>query len=154
MIPAAVLLCVFAGVGAVSLRRSPRCRWSALFGMGIVALAAFSLLGPLMEPFVNTFLDRSDVAGVNALYLTLPVDLIISLGLIAILAGYAWAASPKVGWVLLALLGAGHLQQSVSRHQNLNSTVPTSALSYRPKYLDLMTPPAGGRRRPGSGRRG
>jgi len=144
MIPAAILMCVFAGVGAVSLRRSPRCRWSAFLGIAVLALLSLSLLGPLMEPFVNNFLDRSDSAALTALYSTLPQDLIVTVGLLAVLAGYMWAPSPNLRLALLALLGAGHLQQSENRHQNLNSTVPASALSYRPKYLELMSPPDGG----------
>ncbi len=145
MIPAAILLCVFAGVGAISLRRSARCRWTAFVGMSVLALFALSLLGPLMEPFVSTFLDRSDTTSLSLVYRNLPRGLLIAVGLIALLAGYMWMPSPRVRGAMLALLGSGHLLQSQIQHQGLNSTVQTAALSYRPEYLELMSPPKGGR---------
>ncbi len=145
MIPAAVLLCVFAGVGAVSLRRSARSRGVACFGMIVLALCALSLLGPLMEPFISTFLDRSNAPGMTALHDNLPRDLVITVALLAILAGYMWTPSRRMSAVMLCVLGLGHLQQSQGLNKDLNATVPASVLSYRPKYLELMSPPKGGR---------
>src|SRR4029079_13486881 len=99
-------------------------------------------LGPLMAPFVATFLDPSEAEGLAMVQRNLPRDLLVTLGLLALLAGYMGVQSARVRWALLALLGAGHLQQSQKLHEDLNATVPTSVLSYRPKYLELMAPKA------------
>ena len=145
MIPVAVLICVFAGVGAASVRRSSRSRWAAAGGIGVLIVGALALLGPLMEPMVNSFLDRSSSAGMVTVSNNLPKDLIISIGLLLILAGYLKAPSRKVSWIVLGLLGLGHLRQSQDMHEGLNPTVPLGVLSYRPQYLELMRPPEGGR---------
>lgn len=145
MIPVAVLLCVFAGVGAVSLRRGSRSRQLALAGIAALAIGAVGLLGPLMEPLVDIFLDRSHAASLITVYDNLPRDLTVSLALMALLAAYAWARSSRTSAIVLTLLVAGHLHESLALNQDLNPTLPVAALSYRPPYLDLMTPPEGGR---------
>lgn len=145
MIPVAVLLCVFAGVGASSLRRSPRGRALSLVAMGAVALVALLLLGPLMEPGIDAFLDRTNVAGLTTVYANLPVDLITAVTLLMVLAGYACAASRSASATLLVVLGLGHLHQSQALNEGLNPALPAATLAYRPPYLDLMSPPDGGR---------
>ena len=145
VIPAAILICVFAGVGAASVRRSPRSRQAALVGIAALSCAALTLMGPLMDRVLTAFLDRSQSAGMVQVYNNLPTDLLTSIGLLALLGAYLLARSPRWSWVFLALLGAGHLRQGQSLHNSLNSVIPSPALAYRPEYLDLMRPPREGR---------
>ena len=145
MIPAAVLICVWAGVGVASVRRSERSRRAAWVGILGLSLVALTLLGWYIEPLEKEFIDQLQPAGIVEIYNNLPGDLLWTVALLALLGGYMSVRRRRVSLVLLALLVAGQLRQSHSLHDSLNATVPMGMLSYRPEFLDLMTPPPGGR---------
>ena len=145
MIPAAVLMCAFAGVGVASVQRSRRSRRVAIAAAVVLGVVLLGFKGPLMGPFISTFLDRAQTEGMAQVHANLPGDLLMSAGLLALLVGYSFVKSPTWSSALLAILLLGHLRQSQSLHDSLNPTVPTGTLSYRPKHLELMRPPKGGR---------
>ena len=144
MIPAAVLICVFAGVGVASVRRSERSRraaWAAILGLSVIALAVMAS----MEPLVKEFVDPAQLQGIVEINNNLPGDMVWTVGLLGLLGAYMSLPRPRVSLLFLVLLGAGQLRQSHALHNSLNPTVPSSALSYRPEFLELMKPPRGGR---------
>ncbi|MEO8499968.1 MAG: YfhO family protein [Vicinamibacteria bacterium] len=144
MIPAAVLICVWAGVGVASVRRTRRSRRTAWAGALGLSLSALTLLCYL-QPIEREFMDPLRAAGIVEIYRNLPGDLLWTLGLLGLLGGYMSVRSPWVSLTLLALLAAGQLRQSLVLHDTLNPVVPMRVLSYRPEFLDLMKPPPEGR---------
>jgi hypothetical protein len=144
MIPAAVLLCVSAGVGIASVRRSARSRRAAW--AGILALSALALvIVGYLEPLEREFIDPLKPAGLVEINNNLPGDMRWTVGLLVLLAVSMSVARPRLSLGLLALVAAGQFSLSHSLHDGLNPTVPMSALSYRPEFLELMKPPPGGR---------
>lgn len=144
MIPAAVLICVFAGVGVASVRRSERSRraaWAGIFGLSAIALV---IMGS-MQPLLKEFIDPAKAEGIVEINHNLPSDLVWTVGLLGLLGAYMSVPRSRASLWLLALLAGGQLRQGHALHHSLNSTVPTSVLSYRPEFLELMKPPPGGR---------
>ncbi len=144
MIPFAVLMCVSAGVGIASVRRSARSRraaWAGILGLSATALL---ILGYL-EPLEREFIDLSNPAGVAEINTNLPGDMLWTVGLLTLLGAYMSVPRHRVSLGLLALVAPVQLRQSHSLHDSLNPTVPMNVLSYRPEFLELMKPPPGGR---------
>lgn len=144
MIPAAVLICVFAGVGVASVRRSERSRraaWAGILGLSAIAL----LIRGSMEPLLKEFIDPARPEGILEIHNNLPADMVWTVGLLGLLGAYMTVAGSRASLGLLALLALGQLRQGHALHQTLNPTVPTGVLAYRPEFLDLMKPPPGGR---------
>jgi|CXWL01.1.fsa_nt_gi hypothetical protein len=142
MVPVAVLICVFAGVGVVSLRRSSRSRVAALVGIALLCVLGFLLAGPLMEPIQRELMDHADSVRVAS---RLRADLLGSLVILAVLVGFMAVKSPRVSVVLLVLVGLLQIRQTLVMQSGLNATVPSAVLGYRPEHLELMRPPPGGR---------
>jgi Bacterial membrane protein YfhO len=144
MIPAAVLICVFAGVGVASLARSERSRraaWAGIFAVSVIALAVRGAVPSL----ARDFMDPARPAGIGDVNRNLPGDLLWTVGLLGLLGAYMSVPRSRLSLLLLAVLAGGQLKQSHALHNTMNPTVPTSALSYRPASLELMRPPPGGR---------
>lgn len=142
MVPVAVVICVFAGVGVVSLGRSSRSRTAALMGIALLAVLGLLLVGPLMDPIQKEFLDPVDVASIRA---QLRADYLGSLLILALLSVYMAVKSPRVGVGLLVLIGVLQVRQTLVMQSGLNATVPSAVLAYRPEHLEIMRPPQGGR---------
>jgi len=142
MVPVAVLICVFAGLGVVSLRRSSRSRVAALVGIVALCVLGFVLAGPLMEPIQRELMDHVDSVRVAS---QLRADFLGSLVILAVLLGFMAVKSPRVSVVLLVMLGVLQIRQTLVMQSGLNPTVPAAVVGYRPEHLDLMRPPAGGR---------
>lgn len=142
MVPVAVIFCVFAGVGVASLRRSPRSRQAALGGIALLVVLILLVCGPLMEPLQKEFLDQAEA---SLAQVSLRADLQGSLIILALLAGFMFAKSPRGSVVLLLLVGVLQIRQTLIMQSGLNITVPAAVLSYRPEHLNLMRPPEGGR---------
>ncbi len=143
MIPAAVLLSVFAGVGVASVRRSGRSRraaWAGILGLSGIALV---IMGSI-EPLVKEFIDPTRSVGVVEINNNLPGDMVWTVGLLGLLGAYM-RVPRRASLLVLALLAGGQLRQGHALHKSLNPTVPTRVLSYRPEFLELMKPPPGGR---------
>ena len=142
MVPAAVLICVFAGVGVVSLRRSSRSRAAALVGIAALCVLGFLLAGPLMEPMQRELMDQVDSAPVAS---RLRADFLGSLAILSALVGFMVVKSSRFSVVLLILVGALQVRQTLVMQFGLNATVPAAVLGYRPEHLEIMRPPEGGR---------
>lgn len=141
MVPVAVLICVFAGVGVISLRRSSRSRAAALVGIALLCVVGVLLAGPFMEPLQKEFMDQVD-AVVEA---RLRADFVGSLVILTLLAGFMFVKSSRTGMILLVLVGALQIRQTLVMQFGLNATVPAAVLGYRPEHLEIMRPPPGGR---------
>ena len=145
MIPLAVLLCVLAGAGVASVRRSERARrWAAAAAL-LLGIGAAALLGPLLSTFVGALMDQGQGAEMRRVWENLPVDLVFTL---AFLGGFAfflrWPEGRRAG-VLGGALLLGHTLQSTHLNADLNPMIATRILASRPEHLDLLRPPPGGR---------
>ena len=145
MIPVAILICALAGVGAVAIQRSSRARKAALFGILALGAIALALMGPLLGGFAQAFLDESDSARMAEYWANLPVDLLVSLGLLGLLAVCVRWPFGRLGVLFATLLIAGHVRQSHYLHADFNPTLPAQILGYTPDHLSLFRPPDGSR---------
>ncbi|MBP9945879.1 MAG: YfhO family protein [Vicinamibacteria bacterium] len=142
MVPVTVLICVFAGLGVVSLRRSSRSRLAAVVGIAVLCVVGLALAGPLMEPIQRETMDNVDSARVAS---QLRADFLGSLIILAVLLGFMAVKSSRISMVLLALVGVLQIRQTLVMQSGLSPTVPSAVVSYRPELLEIMRPPAGGR---------
>jgi hypothetical protein len=145
MIPATVLICVLAAIGAASVRRDGRSRKAATLTLLALACAALALSGPGLQPLSATFLDPASAEGPAELFRNLPGDLLFGIGILIVLAAYGGVKSPKAAAALFALLLAGHLRQSLGLHDGMNPVVPSATLGYKSEFVELLRPPPGGR---------
>jgi hypothetical protein len=145
MVPAAILICALAGVGAAAIRRSSRARRAASAGILSLAAVALALAGPLLGPFAQVFLDPNEGALISAFWRDLPPHLLGSVALLGLLAACIRWPSGKPGAFFATLLVLGHLSQSYSLHAEFNRTVPSQILEYRPETLPLLRAPNDGR---------
>ncbi len=143
MIPVSILICVLAGAGAASVWRSSRARRASIFGIGVLATTAVALLGPLSGPFTRLMLDTGQFSAMAEFWRRLPVQLLVSVGLLGVLALYVRSPSGRIGRASGVLALAGTLWVSFIFHVAFNATVPSSILSYKPEQLDLFKPGEG-----------
>ncbi len=145
VIPAAILLCVLAGLGASSLGRSQRARRVAVVTATLLAAVGLVLRGPLWEAFVGAFLDPGMTSAMSDVRSNLPPDLLVSASVLVGLALSTWGRLGRFGPLIACVLAFGHLSQSIHIHSGLNPTLPSRLLGYKPPHLDLLRPSAGGR---------
>ncbi|MBX7185821.1 MAG: YfhO family protein [Vicinamibacteria bacterium] len=143
MIPVSILICVLAGAGAASVWRSSGARRAAIFGTGVLATTAVALLGPLSGPFTRLLLDTSQSWAMEEFWRRLPVQLLVSVGLLGVLALYLRSPFSKIGRTSGVLALVGTLWVSFIFHRAFNATVPSTILSYKPSQLDLFRPGEG-----------
>jgi len=143
MIPVTVLICVLAGVGAESVRRSSRARKAAFLGAATLGAVAVALLGPLSVPFAATLFDAGQAQGIAAFFAGLSVQLLPTLALLGVFVVYLRSPLSKLGKVAGVLSLMGTLWLSYVFHKDFNSVVPASILSYQPEHLDLLRPGEG-----------
>lgn len=145
MIPVNVLVCVLAGAGATALGRSSRARAVAIAATLVLGGIALTLMGPGLSVFVSTFLDATKPGRVSEVWAKLPLDLLFSICILALLALWVRWPSGRMGVFLGCLLFLGHLRQSLVVLDGLNPTVPSRALGRRPGLLPMVDHPEGGR---------
>jgi hypothetical protein len=145
MIPVSVLVCAMAGVGAVSVWRSPRARRAALLGALALSSAALALAGPFSGTFVRILLDATQSSAMAEFWRRLPLQLLVSVGLLGLLSLYVRNPLSRLGSVSGSLVMAGSLWVSFLFHLSFNATVPSTILSYKPEHLDLFRPADDGR---------
>lgn len=142
MILVAVLLCALAGAGVAAVKRSTPARRAAGFGCVVLAALALLLMGPLRSGFETTFLNPSDQAGMEQVRRNLSPDLLTTVVLLGFLLAFArWPARSS----LLVLVLLGGVRQSVQLLGDLNPTIPSSVLSYKPDQVELLRPAGSGR---------
>lgn len=145
MIPVTILVCVLAGVGVMAVRRSSRARAAALAGVVILVAAALALMGPALTPFAALLLDMKEVAGLAEFWSRLPLQLLVTVGVLTVQAAYVLRAPGKPGALFGSLLLLATLWVSHLFHAGFNAIVPSTVLSYKPEHLDVLKPPGDGR---------
>ena len=145
MIPLTVLLCVLAGAGVAAIRRSSRARRWAAWGAVLLAVGATALLGPMLSGFVLTLMDLHKDDGMRRVWDNLPSDLLFTLGLLGVFAALLRWPVGRPACLLGSALFVGHTMQSTHLNTDLNPTIPTTIMAYRPPHLELLRPPPASR---------
>lgn len=145
MIPATVLICVLAGLGVASARRSARSRSVALLALLALTVLALLFMGPLLAPVGRALLDQTSAEGLAPYLRDVPGDLLVAMGILVLLYGYLRTTGRRLTQIFLALLAIGHLSQSKDLLGNMNALVPYGSLAYKPDHLKSVMPVEGGR---------